>query len=304
MYLPWSQSSKCVARGKELDGVIILSLIHAGAARTAAADAASLRVAETVRRMNHAFCDHYAINRADSDAQVCHSLQHYRYVPLHTITYRYIPSHTVTYRGFAAPHSTVTRAAVSWPSLPSHLPLHLPLHPPLHPPLHLLLLSWPSWPPCSRGWRCAPMAATSSSSATHLKPSTRAYRHARSRPTVTTHQVPGILYGRYIKDEYGGGNPWVLISSALANLLYRAALSAALQPVDEAALAVWREALGPSFAGDRDGFVAAGDSVLKRVRHHVESDGWHLFEMIKKDTGSPPPPHPSHPLRTGGTSSR
>ena len=31
------QSSKCLERGKQMDGVIILSLIHAGAARTQAA---------------------------------------------------------------------------------------------------------------------------------------------------------------------------------------------------------------------------------------------------------------------------
>ncbi|CAK9111730.1 Hypothetical protein SCF082_LOCUS51823 [Durusdinium trenchii] len=37
---------------------------------------------------------------------------------------------------------------------------------------------------------------------------------------------PGILYGRYAADKYGGedgGNPWVLITAALANLLYQAA---------------------------------------------------------------------------------
>merc|ERR1711998_827364 len=35
--------------------------------------------------------------------------------------------------------------------------------------------------------------------------------------------VPGILYGRYQGDGYAGGNPWVLLTSALAELLYRGA---------------------------------------------------------------------------------
>lgn len=60
-------------------------------------------------------------------------------------------------------------------------------------------------------------------------------------------KIPGVLYGRYAADAYGnkalgpalglalglaphcvcqdGGNPWVLITAALANLLYQANLS-------------------------------------------------------------------------------
>jgi len=37
-----------------------------------------------------------------------------------------------------------------------------------------------------------------------------------------SNNIPGILYGRYEKDVYAGGNPWHLISASLANLFYRA----------------------------------------------------------------------------------
>jgi glucoamylase len=32
--------------------------------------------------------------------------------------------------------------------------------------------------------------------------------------------IPGVLYGRYEGDIYAGGNPWQLLSSALAELFY------------------------------------------------------------------------------------
>ena len=35
--------------------------------------------------------------------------------------------------------------------------------------------------------------------------------------------TPGVLIGRYPGDTYAGGNPWVLSTAALAQLLYRAA---------------------------------------------------------------------------------
>lgn len=36
----------------------------------------------------------------------------------------------------------------------------------------------------------------------------------------TSAGYPGILYGRYGGDTYAGGNPWVLSTAALAQLLY------------------------------------------------------------------------------------
>lgn len=111
-------------------------------------------------------------------------------------------------------------------------------------------------------------------------------------PTDTSAGVPGVLYGRYPGDSYAGGNPWVLSSSALANLFYRAASQVKQEGLpSEAAAAAWAEALnidrlpsGNSAAADA--FLRAGDSVLLRVRHHVEADGFHLDEQLDRTTGA------------------
>ena len=164
------QSQACADQGKSLDGVVILALVHAGAAATAVADPASAAIARTVGAYNAAFCKAYPINREGQ---------------------------------------------------------------------------------------------------------------------------PGILYGRYLRDKYGGdgGNPWVLITAALANLLYRAATSAAARSPSAEAADAWRATFGASF-GEATGsfpaaFVAAGDSVLRRLRSHVApTDEDHLFEQIDKRKGS------------------
>ena len=107
--------------------------------------------------------------------------------------------------------------------------------------------------------------------------------------------VPGILYGRYPGDTYAGGNPWVLSSSALANLFYRAGrevLQKNQAPSDDAR-AAWASAFGlggsesfpTSPSGAAEVFLRAGDSVLLRVRSHVETDGFHLAEQIDRDSG-------------------
>lgn len=112
-------------------------------------------------------------------------------------------------------------------------------------------------------------------------------------PTDTKAGVPGILYGRYPGDTYAGGNPWVLSSSALANLFYRGAIELKTSGAMPSAAAqeAWAEAFGlttfPASAAAAAGvFLRAGDSVLLRVRHHVEVDGFHLAEQIDRNTGS------------------
>jgi hypothetical protein len=86
--------------------------------------------------------------------------------------------------------------------------------------------------------------------------------------------VPGVLYGRYKADAYGsngGGNPWALISASLASLFYQAAQTAAKKALSADELLAWRQALGSSgFKGDTNAFVAAGDSVLLRLVHHIK----------------------------------
>ncbi|CAE8614635.1 unnamed protein product [Polarella glacialis] len=107
--------------------------------------------------------------------------------------------------------------------------------------------------------------------------------------------VPGVLYGRYELDKYGSdgeGNPWVLISAALASLLYQAAqVVAGGSALSTSERAAWVEALRvpASFHkdfGSAEDFVSAGDSVLSRLRGHiVEADDMHLYEQIDRHTG-------------------
>lgn len=99
--------------------------------------------------------------------------------------------------------------------------------------------------------------------------------------------VPGILYGRYAKDEYGGGNPWQLLTAALASLMYQTAKFVAQgNPLSPLQLDSWQAALFASFGGTPDDFVAAGDAILTRLVHHIEqSDDWHLYEQIDRETG-------------------
>jgi len=107
--------------------------------------------------------------------------------------------------------------------------------------------------------------------------------------------VPGILYGRYEGDvyspEWDGGNPWVLITAALAQLIYRQAAAArfARAPLDYGIDGLLRQAYGlqKGLVGRPlgDALLAVGDGVLARVRHHVEPDGFHLAEQLDKRTG-------------------
>jgi len=95
---------------------------------------------------------------------------------------------------------------------------------------------------------------------------------------------PGILYGRYEKDAYGGGNPWVLITAALSSLLYQAAQNT--QTLTSADLSAWGSALNVAdFKGTRDAFVAAGDSVLHRLYRYTKGYEGHLYEQIDRNTG-------------------
>jgi hypothetical protein len=81
----------------------------------------------------------------------------------------------------------------------------------------------------------------------------------------TLNGVPGVLYGRYPGDTYAGGNPWVLSSSALANLFYRAAayVSAHGLPSDQAARDAWADVFGEQLPSD-----AAAAAQVERPTHH------------------------------------
>jgi len=108
--------------------------------------------------------------------------------------------------------------------------------------------------------------------------------------------VPGILYGRYEGDRYGGGNPWVLTTAALAELFYRGARAAIEEQKlpEPAAYKIWTEILSieesvattltlKDFAFK---LSAAGDSVMQRLYYHVSGDGFHLAEQIDRNSGS------------------
>jgi glucoamylase len=123
--------------------------------------------------------------------------------------------------------------------------------------------------------------------------------------------VPGIMYGRYEGDHYAGGNPWILLSAALAELLYRGAselqqalvakqqlTATALQHtlLSELDYDLWGEALSIDTSSNGGEFTAqelaaamagAGDGVLTRLRTHVKGAGFHLAEQIDRNTGIP-----------------
>jgi len=104
--------------------------------------------------------------------------------------------------------------------------------------------------------------------------------------------VAGVLYGRYPGDHYAGGNPWILTSAALAQLLYRVAASAAAGTgPDTPTLKVWAEALGAKALNAQNAastFAAAGDGVLARIAHHVRASnvGFRLDEQLDKQSGA------------------
>jgi glucoamylase len=115
----------------------------------------------------------------------------------------------------------------------------------------------------------------------------------------TKNGIPGILYGRYEGDSYAGGNPWILLSSALAEVLYRGAsemLTMSTENLNSEDMAAWAKVLDIHYNGDAaeeispqamaTAFAGAGDGVLTRIYHHVSGDnGFHLTEQISRSTG-------------------
>jgi len=106
--------------------------------------------------------------------------------------------------------------------------------------------------------------------------------------------TPGILYGRYAGDTYAGGNPWILLSAALAQLLYRGAaeMVAGNVALDEETVAAWSRALSidskqNTAAALAQAMMGAGDGVLLRIRKHVLGAGLHLAEQLDRATGQP-----------------
>jgi glucoamylase len=114
---------------------------------------------------------------------------------------------------------------------------------------------------------------------------------------------PGVAVGRYPEDRYFGGNPWVLLTAAFAQLDYMAAKEFRDRgeiPVTAEDLGFFRAVLGDAGAGLTAGtalqrgdalYAAAlralkadGDAELACVRSHANPDG-SLSEQIDKNTG-------------------
>lgn len=111
----------------------------------------------------------------------------------------------------------------------------------------------------------------------------------------TNNGIAGVMLGRYPGDVYAGGNPWILTSSALAQLFYRGAsavLANRTQLSDEA-LPIWLEIFGMEGRAAEQlstlelaqAFASSGDGVLERIAYHVKGNGFHLDEQIDKNTG-------------------
>lgn len=105
----------------------------------------------------------------------------------------------------------------------------------------------------------------------------------------TKNGVPGILYGRYEGDTYAGGNPWILLTSALAELLYHGATEIVTNGPGD--YSHWAQVLGMESNADSESIaqamVGAGDGVLLRLRSHVADGGFHLTEQLDRNTGTP-----------------
>ncbi|KAL1499838.1 hypothetical protein AB1Y20_012523 [Prymnesium parvum] len=100
--------------------------------------------------------------------------------------------------------------------------------------------------------------------------------------------VPGVLFGRYPNDTYAGGNPWVLTTAALAQLLYR--VSHAVRTgatLSAAARRDWAAALNAPLrrGGEAELLFGAADAVLARLHAHVAAEGGRLDEQIDRRTG-------------------
>jgi len=94
---------------------------------------------------------------------------------------------------------------------------------------------------------------------------------------------PGVLYGRYPGDSYDGGNPWILLSSEVAHLLYRQsmALSKGAKLADDVA-AKLKGIIGDEISAKS--LLGAGDAIFNRMRTFL-TNGLHMNEQIARDDG-------------------
>uniref|UniRef100_A0A0G4G7C0 glucan 1,4-alpha-glucosidase n=1 Tax=Chromera velia CCMP2878 TaxID=1169474 RepID=A0A0G4G7C0_9ALVE len=109
----------------------------------------------------------------------------------------------------------------------------------------------------------------------------------------TKNGVPGVMLGRYRGDVYAGGNPWIIGTAAMAQVMYRAAkeLRASAKKVDPAVVSALTRLLSVEARAVSDNRAAAtalegaADGILLRVRYHAEGLQWHLPEQFDRESG-------------------
>lgn len=94
---------------------------------------------------------------------------------------------------------------------------------------------------------------------------------------------PGLYYGRYPGDHYAGGNPWVLLTSVNAEILYMAAQEIMKNgQVQSQDIASWSQLLdvkeGQSVAQVVATLLSAGDSIMDKIYQSVKTDSFRLDE--------------------------
>eukprot|EP00933_Yihiella_yeosuensis_P016844 TRINITY_DN1424_c0_g1_i1.p1 TRINITY_DN1424_c0_g1~~TRINITY_DN1424_c0_g1_i1.p1 ORF type:complete len:513 (-),score=151.45 TRINITY_DN1424_c0_g1_i1:332-1870(-) len=106
----------------------------------------------------------------------------------------------------------------------------------------------------------------------------------------TAAKIPGILYGRYENDNYDGGNPWVLLSASLAQLIYSQAEAAVSASVDSSIYAMLQKAydIESNLSGKdlAQALLGAADGVMLRIKEHVKSTDFHMQEQISRSDGT------------------
>lgn len=115
--------------------------------------------------------------------------------------------------------------------------------------------------------------------------------------TDNKNNEPGILVGRYPGDSYAGGNPWQLLTAALAETFYRAAdmfyneFESGQVKLENANHKEWLALLnmdgnGLTVRNLADSSVKAGDAVMYRLWKYIHSDNWRVDEQIDRNNGN------------------
>jgi len=112
--------------------------------------------------------------------------------------------------------------------------------------------------------------------------------------------LPGVLYGRYPGDAYAGGNPWQLISAALAEVFYQAAKEVlekvpVINDTQNARMAInknfieWQNLFkingNKSYLELSELMKDAGDAVMSRIWKYVKNDNGRIDEQIEQEKG-------------------